>query len=35
MPDWVTVADLLVRLEGDVPVEHVIEQDAETPDSET
>ena len=35
VPDWVTVADLLVRLEGDVPVEHVIEQDAETPDSET
>ena len=32
MPDQLTGADLLVRLEGNVSVKHVVEQDSQAPD---
>ena len=34
MPDQLTGADLLVSLEGNVSVKHVVEQDSQAPDGE-
>ena len=34
VPDQVTSTDLLVRLEGDVSVQHVVEEDSQAPDCE-
>ena len=34
MPDQLTGADLVVSLEGNVSVEHVVEEDSQAPDSE-
>ena len=35
MPDQLTGEDLLVSLEGNVSVKHIVEEDSEAPDCET